>query len=167
MSQTTTPSAGSAVTTEIVRADGSRFRSFTDQPLIKEALAHYSMAESLLRHWCLMSDQFGDGTAPDWLTRLSNPDVCEVDEAAFRLNIAIQEEVSRRVEAALAEARGNAARSDKPRAETLAKMLADRLQRAAATQRRETFAVTEAALQEAGLQSPAKPAGRPKTPKKI
>ena len=146
----------------IGKADGSAFRNFLFQPVIKQALARYVHSEAREALWYFMSErhgkrgQMGHMKGPAWLDAATAEDWDEGDKAYHALEVAIQEEVEKRVAAALAEARTQAKKTAAPRLRELTRHLVTVVRRSAGEQQKAAIADTERAMEAAGLKSKAR-----------
>ena len=146
----------------IGKADGTMFRNFLFQPVIKQALARYVHSEAREALWYSMSERYGKRgptghmVGPAWLDAATAEDSDESDKAYYALELALQEEVEKRVAAALAEAKAQTKQIAGLRLRELTRHLVTVVRRGAAEQQASDFADTEQAMEAAGLKSKAR-----------
>ena len=146
-----------------------RFRNFLHQPAIREALVRYVHAETRFFLWRGINerhgvrDELGELQGPAWLDKSMENDWDEAERAEMALEVAIQEEVARRVEAAQTEAKTRTKKTTGPRLRELTRHLAAVVRRGVGEEQQAGFAETDQSLTTAGLTST--PPRKPLVPK--
>ena len=141
----------------IQNADGTIFKNFLSRPEIQQPLARYVHAHAREVLWhgfverCGKLDADGDRDSPQWLRRATDGDLHEDRAAYLCLELALQEEVEKRVAVALAEAKAQTKKTTAPKLRELTRHLVTAVRRGAAEQQASNFADTESAMEAAGL----------------
>ncbi len=152
----------SAARTMIGKKNGTKFRNFLRQPAVSAALARYLHAKARGMLWLACVERYGrpnsdgDKIGPKWLDEATGDDELEEDLAYYALEVALQEEVEKRVTAALAEARTQTKKTAIPRLRELTRHLAATVRRSVSEQQQADFTGTGDALEAAGLKSKAR-----------